>query len=102
MDVDGLLVAADRRVVVAHSLEKVASAEDATGLLCQETQNLELGRREGDLLPCATDATALEVDDQLVGTDDAPAECIGEVAVCASQLGLHAAEQLADPEGFVM
>ena len=30
MHIDGLLIATDRRVVVAHSLKKVAPAEDTT------------------------------------------------------------------------
>ena len=100
MHIDGLLIATDRRVVVAHSLEKVASAEDAPWLLRKESQDLKLGWSEGNLLPRTAYSPALKVNQEFVGADDPPAERVREVAVCPSQLGLHTAEQFSDAEGL--
>lgn len=100
MHIDGLLIATDRRIVVAHSLQKVASAEDAPWLLRKESQDLKLRWSEGNLLPRTAYPPALEVNEELVGANDSPAERVREVAVRSTQLGLHAAKQFSDAEGL--
>ncbi len=51
MDIDGLLIATDRRVVVAHSLKKVAPAEDTPWLLRKESPDFKLGWSEEKFPP---------------------------------------------------
>src|SRR5664280_939487 len=97
VDVDRLLVLVER-LVVPQELQQLAPRVDAPGAGGEMPQDLELGRREVDLAACALDAPALQVDEEVVVAQDAPAPGIGEVAVGAPEQRLDPAHQLAQAE----
>ncbi len=98
VDVDGALVRFERVVVVADELEQLGAGEDAARLGGEVAEQVELRRGEVDPLPVARDAPALEVDDEVAAAQGAAAPDLGQLAVGATELRLHAAHELADAE----
>src|SRR5205814_9303452 len=97
VDVDRLLVLVEG-VIVTKELEELGPGVDPAGPGRQMAEDLELGRGEADPAGTALDATALEVDEQVVVADDATARGIAEVAVGSAKECLDPAQQLAQPE----
>ena len=71
MHVDGPFVLL-QRVVVAHELEELAPGVDPARAACQVSEEVELGGRKRDAVAVARHSTAVEVDDQIAATQQAP------------------------------
>src|SRR5450759_4469036 len=97
VDVDRLLVLVEG-LVVAQELQQLAPGIDTPGTSGEVAEDLELGGCQVHLPAGALDAPPLQVDNEVVMAQDAPAAGIGEVPVSPPEERLDPAHQLAQAE----